>query len=139
MKPKKDKLKMRATLKEKRHYLILEILSSEKLGGLDLKNKVESCIKNFIGILGLASAGPLFVKIEERKTRPIDGNLSMNSRAEANKTDDKAGTYRYLVTLSITTKYVDYVKASLILWDDKTLKIKCVGVSGTILKAQRFL
>ena len=114
MKPKKDKLKLKPTLKEKRHYLIIELISKEKLNDQDVKNKIESAIRHFIGSLGLASAGPLFVKI-------------------------KNSGEKYLVTLSVLTKYVDYVKASLTLFKDKTVFMKCIGVSGTINKSERFL
>jgi RNase P/RNase MRP subunit POP5 len=126
---KKDKLKLKPTLKEKRHYLVVEVLSSEKLNEQDIKNKIESSIKNFIGVLGLASAGPLFVKIDERKTKEI---TSVNS-------DSSLFSRRYLITLSITTKYVDYVKAGFMLWKDKNFRMKCVGVSGTLKKSERFL
>ncbi len=116
MKPKKkkDKLKLRPTLKEKRHYLIIELISKEKLSDNEIKNKIELSIRQFIGSLGLASAGPLFVNIKETKCK-------------------------YLVTLSVLTKYVDYVKASLTLFKDKDISMKCIGVSGTIKKSERFL
>jgi len=151
MKPKakKDKLKLKPTLKEKRHYLIIEVISSEKLNEQDIKNRIESTIKNFIGILGLASAGPLFVKIidrskEREKNTSISGNTINFSRVSTSKSMNTSNNtykynHKYLVTLSVTTKYVDYVKSSLILWKDKNLKMKCIGVSGTILKAGRFL
>jgi RNase P/RNase MRP subunit POP5 len=114
MKSRKDKLKLRPTLKEKRHYLIIELTSKEKLNEQDVKNKIESSIKHFIGSLGLASAGPIFVKIKFSKEK-------------------------YLVTLSVLTKYVDYVKASFTLFKGKDVSMKCVGVSGTIKKSERFL
>lgn len=154
MKPKKkkDKLKLKPTLKEKRHYLIIELSSKEKLSDNEIKNKIESSIMHFIGSLGLASAGPLFVKIESRdKCKGLSCNSSTSSRlsdslmkTSEKDTEDKQHTsntylYRYLITLSVLTKYVDYVKASLTLFKDKDISMKCVGVSGTIKKSKRFL
>lgn len=153
---KRDKLKLKPTLKEKRHYLIIEILSLENLNEQDIKNKIESSIKNFIGLLGLACSGPIFVKIEEKRIKDTYkcNDLSVcsedkvmkkenNESQEIMNTDNKTyglNTYRhkYLITLSITTKYVDYVKTSLLLWKDKNLKMKCIGVSGTLKKSKRF-
>ena len=111
--------------------------SLEKLNDQDLKNKVESAIRHFIGSLGLASAGPIFVKIIDKSK-----NSSLSSRNTLKSTVKKTGnTYRYksLITLSVLTKYVDYVKASLTLFKDKDVSMKCVGVSGTIKKSERFL
>ena len=98
--------------------MIIEVSSFDKLSDSEIKNKIELCIRNFIGSLGLASAGPIFVKILDK------------SKAKENK---------YLILLSVLTKYVDYVKASLVLWRDQSISMKCVGVSGTIKKSERFL
>ena len=136
MKPhKKDKLKLKPTLKEKRHYIIIELISKEKLNNQDVKNKIESAIRNFIGSLGLASAGPLFVKIEEMQCKC--NNLKNN--LPTFKENNNLPLNKYIVTLSILTKYVDYVKASLTLFKDKDVSMRCIGVSGTIKKSERFI
>lgn len=148
MKPKKkkDKLKLKPTLKEKRHYMIIAVSSNEKLNDNDIKNKIESAIKHFIGSLGLASAGPIFVKILDKSKKNISISVKSVSgdsvRATTQTSKDKQHTpytYRYLILLSVLTKYVDYVKAALLLWKENSTPIKCVGVSGTIKKSERFL
>jgi RNase P/RNase MRP subunit POP5 len=128
---------MRPTLKEKRHYMIISVSSSEKLDDSEIKNKIESCIKNFIGSLGLASAGPIFVKIKDVSGKK--NNHLVLKENNLSKINDNTYIYRYLVTLSVLTKYVDYVKASLVLWKEASISVKCVGVSGTIKKSERFL
>ena len=71
-------------------------------------------ILDFIGILGYAKAGPLFVET---------GKIKKKS---------------YFI-ISVTTKYIDKVKASVSLIREPSLSFRCVGVSGTIKKSKRFL
>lgn len=148
MKTKKpDKLKLRATLREKRHYLVLKILNEEELSNKEIKNIIDKSILNFIGTLGYACAGPMFIKIieknkvdkaicQERSNKKV---ISQSKNHCFNNIDIKndINSKTYFVLLSVSTKYVDYVKAALAL--TKEPQIKCVGVSGTIKKAQRFL
>ena len=107
---KSSKLKLKPTLKEKRHYLVLKIFSSQSLTEREIKEKIDTAIFGFIGTLGYANAGPQYIKT--------------------------ASNY---AILSVTTKYVDYVKSALAINKDRNINIQCVGVSGTLLKAQRFL
>ncbi|UZE94165.1 MAG: hypothetical protein IB618_01155 [Candidatus Pacearchaeota archaeon] len=109
---KPKKLKLLPTLREKRHYIVITI--EGKSNEDKVKEIINKAILDFIGILGYAKAGPLFV--------------------ETGKINKKI----YFI-VSVTTKYVDKVKTSLALIDEKNLVFRCVGVSGTIKKSRRFL
>ncbi len=71
------------------------------------KEKIDKILLDFLGVFGYARAGPQF--IEARKE---------------------------YVILSIMTKYVKEVKASLAF---SKSGLSCVGVSGTIKKSRRFI
>ncbi len=100
------KLRLLASLKEKRHYLVIKPADSEKtFEEKEFKDRIDKAILDFIGVLGYSEAGPLYIEI--RKDYAV---------------------------VSIITKYVDRVKASLSFYG-----LRCVGVSGTIKKSRRFL
>jgi len=103
------KIKLMPTLREKRHYIV--VISEDK-SERETKEIIDRAILDFIGTLGYAKAGPLFI--------------------ESCKADDKV----YFI-ISVVTKYVDSVKAAVALI--KKPRVQCVGVSGTIKKAKRFL
>ena len=111
---KNKKLKLLPTLREKRHYIVL-IAETKKADEKKLREIINRAILNFIGILGYAKAGPIFIGTEKINKNKI-----------------------YFI-ISVTTKYTDKVKASLALIDEPGLSIKCAGVSGTIKKSKRFL
>jgi len=130
---KPKKLKLMPTLREKRHYLVVEV-------GFDIVNKpsikpkiskitknfnereiemvremIDKAILQFIGILNYAKAGPLFIwTVKDKKNNKV-----------------------YFI-ISITTKYVDKAKAAITLINKKDFLFRCAGVSGTIKKAKRF-
>ena len=143
---KKDKLKLKPTLKEKRHYLVVELVSDERLNEGQARQAVDNAILEFIGKLGYASAGPLYFGFHEvtenKKFKKEEFEISGKNDSLFNDNSDSF-KYRYLLVVSVLTKYVDYVKTSLTLFfgNDKKVKVKmkCIGVSGTILKAKRFL
>lgn len=112
-KKKPKKLKLLSTLREKRHYIIIfvEGKSEEE----KVKEIINKAILSFIGILGYAKAGPIFVETEKINNKKI-----------------------YFI-ISVTTKYIDKVKASLALIHEPELFFRCVGVSGTLKKSKRFL
>ncbi|MCX8194427.1 MAG: ribonuclease P [Candidatus Pacearchaeota archaeon] len=112
---KEKRLKLLPTLREKRHYLVIEVenVRSEE----EARKAVSKAILDFIGIYGYAKAGPLFVetgKINREKTQE-----------------------NFYTIVSATTKYVDLIKASLALVMEP--RMTCIGVSGTIKKSRRFL
>ena len=104
-KPIEKKLKLLTTLREKRHYLIIQPKSKQELNEKELHEKIDKAILDFIGIFGYAKAGALFIELKKN----------------------------YAI-VSITTKFVEVVKAALALSD-----LECVGVSGTIKKVRRFI
>lgn len=106
------KIRMLPTLREKRHYLVLTV--EGKTNQAKCKEIIDNAILDFVGVLGYAAAGPLFVESGQ-----ADGKL-------------------YFI-LSVTTRWVDAVKAAIALLDSGLL-IRCIGVSGTIKKArEKFL
>lgn len=110
-------------MREKRHYLLIKAHSLKPLREEELKAKINEAILKFIGILGYANAGPLFVKIEDEKVNKI--------MEEKN-----------LIVLSVTTKFVDHVKASLLFTRTNVkqdIKLECIRVSGTIKKLKQFI
>ncbi len=112
------KLKLKPSFKEQKHYLLLKIDSKKKLSDKEAIKKIDESILNFIGILGYAFAGPLYVKIYDEKISKI---MDKNN----------------LIILCVTTKFVDHVKTSLIL-NNKT-KVQCIRVSGTLKKLKEFM
>jgi RNase P/RNase MRP subunit POP5 len=109
-KTKKKKLKLNATLREQKHYLAI-IDEKSKMDEKEMREMTEKAILDYIGILGFSEAGAMIVKVE--------------------RTKDKS----YLI-LSSTTKFVDKIKSALIL---QNKGLRCVGVSGTLKKLERFL
>ncbi|UCD21247.1 MAG: hypothetical protein JSW08_01755 [archaeon] len=113
-----NKLKLKPSLREKRHYLLLK--PSKKVSRKDLVKKVDKAILNFIGILGYSFAGPIYVSV---------------FKDEISKLIDKQS----LLIVSVKTKYVDHVKSALTLYKEKSLSIECIRVSGTLKKLKEFI
>jgi len=104
------KLKMMATLKEKRHYLLIKIAEKSTK---EIRHIIEDAMIRFLGILGYAKSGPKIISITNK------------------------GGNSYII-ISVTTKYVDAVKASIALIKEGSPR--CIGVSGTIKKVkEKFL
>ncbi|MEM2369097.1 MAG: Rpp14/Pop5 family protein [Candidatus Pacearchaeota archaeon] len=111
-------IKLKPSMREKRHYLLIK--SSKPIEEKELKARINEAILKFIGILGYANAGPLFVKIEDEKI-------------------NKLMQEKNLIVLSVITKFVDHVKAALILAKTKEIQLECIRVSGTIKKLKEFV
>lgn len=78
------------------------------------EDEIKKAILDFIGTLGYAKAGVFFVE------------------------QDKVNHKQTYFIISVVTKYVDQVKASIALM--KKPRARCIGVSGTIKKAkEKFL
>ena len=114
MPEKTKKIKLKPTLREKRHYLVLYIETSKDLYERQIKELINNSILEFIGTLGYAKAGPLFIETGETKKG-------------------------YYAIVSVLTKYVDHVKSACALINEKGLSVRCIGVSGTIKKVRRFI
>ena len=115
-KTKAKKIKLKPTLREKRHYLVIAVETERDMNEKQLKDVIKAAILEFLGILGYAKAGPLFIETGRFKKE-----------------------HGYYVIVSVLTKYVDHVKASCALINAKDLSVRCIGVSGTIKKSRRFL
>lgn len=94
------------SLREKKRYIAFEVQGERKLELKDAKELIERSIKDFIGDLGSAKAGVLFLK-DWKNNRGI---------------------------IKVNSKYVDEIKASLALIKD--VKVQSLYVSGTIEKVR---
>ena len=65
------KLRLKPSFKEQRHYLLLKVDSKKKLTTKETIKKIDQSILNFIGILGYAFAGPIYVNIFDEKVSRI--------------------------------------------------------------------
>ncbi len=102
------------TLKEKKRYLVFEVISDKKIGYSSAINKIMQRISEFIGELGMARAN---VNVLEHwnKQRGI---------------------------LKVNHKYVDEIKAGLTLVnkiDNQDVIVRCLTVSGILNKAKGYL
>ncbi|MBU2496430.1 MAG: ribonuclease P protein component 2 [Nanoarchaeota archaeon] len=110
------------TLREKRHYLAIEILSKNRLQFKEVKEALEIVIKEFLGY-ETAKAGMQTIELKH--------------------SGEKYGYSSMQGILSVDRKYVLKTKASLVLLKEiNGIKASCriKGVSGTIKKLrEKFL
>ncbi len=103
------------TLKERKRYLVFEIISEENIGNFSsVSNAIWGKTKDFIGELGLARAGMWLLP-------------------------DKWDSKKQMGIIKVNNKYVDEIKASLTLVkkiDDQEVIIRSRGVSGILKKAE---
>lgn len=102
--------KILPSLKEKKRYIVFEVVSEKSFSSESIKKAVNETLKSFLGDLGLAKAGVMFVDCKENK-----------------------GIIRTEV------KELDNVKAGLTLVKDinkEKALIKTIGVSGILNKAK---
>lgn len=110
-------MKLIPTLKQKKRYLVFEIIAETKFSFPEIREEMKRAMKDFWGSSGLAKAGPIF----------IDERFSFEKQ-------------RFLVKAN--HKFVDELKSALIL--SKSIKntpiiVKSVIVSGTLKKAGAYL
>lgn len=99
------------SLKEKKRYLVYEVLSQKKHTHEDITTTIKTTIQWLIGTLGMAKAGIIF----------LDAN-----------TENKG-------IIRVTTKYVDHVKAAFCAVrniNKSEAIVRSVGLSGTLHKAR---
>ena len=104
-------MKLLPSLKQRKRYIVFEIVSPEKFSFPEVKKDVEAGLLRFLGEFGVAKASPLFIK-------------------------DKCKDNKFV--LKVNHKHVDEVKSAVILI--KTIKnrpviLKSIITSGTIKKA----
>ena len=57
----RSNMKLLPSLKQKKRYILFEILGSEKFSKKDVKDEVQVALKDFLGVLGLSRSGVIFV------------------------------------------------------------------------------
>lgn len=110
-------MKLLPTLKQKKRYVVFEVMGDKKFSFSEIKAEAEKVMKEFWGQLGLGKASPQFIT---EKFNPK--------------------TQRFM--LKVNHKHVDELKAALTL--AKSIKntpiiLKSVITSGTIKKASTYL
>ncbi|MFA6461139.1 MAG: Rpp14/Pop5 family protein [Candidatus Woesearchaeota archaeon] len=108
-------MKLLPSLKEKKRYILFQIVADKKFSSGEVKSVVEDLLLSFLGQLGVARAAPLFI-------------------------EEKFNLENQMFVLKVDHKYVDEVKAALAL--GKSIKntpiiIKSVTVSGILKKVVR--
>ena len=96
------------TLKEKKRYLVYEIVSSKTISQNKSQNLISAELKDFVGKLGLGKAGLLFLKDWE------------NNRGIAR----------------VNNKYLDHLRAALCNIKEEDTMFRSVGVSGILKQAR---
>lgn len=110
-------MKLLPSLKQKKRYLVFEIIAEKKFSFPEIREEVESSLKEFFGQMGLAKASPLILK-------------------------EKFNPEQQRFILKINHRWVDELKSALIL--SKSIKntpiiIKSIITSGTLKKASNYL
>jgi ribonuclease P/MRP protein subunit POP5 len=106
-------MKLKPSLRQKKRYIVFEIVADKKFSVVDVKEEVEKSMKEFFGQLGLSKASPLFLK-------------------------EKFNQEKQKFVVKVNNKYVDELKAALTL--SKSIKstpviVKSIITSGTLKKA----
>lgn len=110
-------MKLLPSLKQKKRYIVFEVLSSKKFSFQEIKEEVESTLLLFFGQWGLAKSSPLIIK-------------------------EKFNPEKQRFVIKINHKFIDELKAALTL--SKKIKntpviIKSIITSGTLKKASSYL
>ena len=106
------------SLKEKKRYLVFEILAIDKIKDFkNIKNEIFSGIQSFLGQLDYGKSGVMFLK-----------DLWFKEKQKG--------------ILSVNSKYVDKVKMGLILikkLEGKDVILNIISVSGILNKAKKYV
>jgi ribonuclease P/MRP protein subunit POP5 len=110
-------MKLLPSLRQKKRYVVFEIISDNKFSVLDVYNGFQSAVKDYFGQLGLSKASPLFIK-------------------------ERFNIEKQRFVVKVNNKFVDELKSALTL--NKSIKnkpviIKSIITSGTLKKANTFL
>ena len=76
MQEKKKGLKLKASEREKKRYLLFEVETSDEKKAQDI---IERAIFDFLGVLGYAKASPLIIKTKKR-SKKIMGIIAINRK-----------------------------------------------------------
>ena len=108
-------MKLLSALKQKKRYLVFEVIADKKLSVSEIEKSVFEALLSFLGELGVSQVAPMFLKEKFKNQKFI---------------------------LKVNNKYVKEVQAALALI--KTIKnnrviIKSLLVTGTIKKANEII
>lgn len=103
-------MKLLPSLKQKKRYVVFEIISEKKFTFSEVKEEVDKTLLLFFGQLGLAKTSPLLIKEKYKNNKFI---------------------------IKINHQYVDELKAALML--NKKMRMKSLITSGTLKKASAHL
>ena len=110
-------MKLLPSLKQKKRYIVFEIVTEEKFSFAEIKEEVEHNLLLFFGQLGLAKAVPVLLK-------------------------EKFNFEKQRLVIKVNHKYVEELKAALTLSKSikkKPIIIKSIITSGTLKKASGYL
>lgn len=110
-------MKLLPSLRQKKRYVVFEIMSDKKCSLSEVQEAVESSLLKFLGELGIAKASPLFLK-------------------------EKWNEQKQRFVVKVNHAFVDELKSALIL--NKKIKntpvlIKSIITSGTLKKVSSYL
>lgn len=108
-------MKLLPSLKQKKRYLVFQVLADAKFSGAEVKEAVDEALLLFLGQLGVAKASPLFLKEKYKNNQCV---------------------------LKVNHKYVDEAKAALTLIKNikkRPVIVRSVITSGTLKKAGMYL
>lgn len=106
-------MKLLPALKQKKRYILFEVLTEQKVTKQDLENLAKEALLRFLGEFGTAKAAPLFIKSQGKKFILKVNHTAVNEAKAA-------------LTFSKTLK-------------KKPIIVKSVITSGTLKKAQSYL
>jgi ribonuclease P/MRP protein subunit POP5 len=108
-------MKLLPALKQKKRYIVFEIVSSAKFSLKDIDKAVSESLLQFLGEFGVAKAAPMLIK-------------------------EKIGSNKFI--LKVNHKYIDELKAAMMLTKKISatpVVIKSIITSGTLKKAGTYL
>jgi len=105
------------SLREKKRYLVFEVISKKKLPYEGIPRAIIGSAKSLIGTLGTAKAG--FIMLHDKYNPNLQRGL-----------------------IRVNNKYIDELRASLCLIDNinnEEVIVRSIGVSGILKKASKYL
>lgn len=126
---------LKPSLKERKRFVVFELVSEKELSHSDIVSSINKVCLDFMGILHSGKAGVMVLR-NQLLTVNTAKAAKTTKAAKAAKTD-KSNAVRGII--KVNHKYVDYVKASLMMIKEinKTkANVNTVGVSGILKKAK---
>lgn len=128
-------MKLLPSLKQKKRYVVFEIISEKKFSFEEIKQEVDKALLAFLGELGVAKASPMLIKEKSQNNKRADRESVSNNSVSNNK-------FNNTFIIKVNHKYTDELKSALILIKrikNTPIIIRSVITSGTIKKADMHL